>query len=227
MTSVGQVISHDFTPAGRTKTRRSSFGSDPRVLADIYQEDVGIAIWQRATGERLKDAVNDLLAARPQFEKAMIVSPDGAHAEIVEATGGDAPAEFADSVAELVDMFCYLFELQRAGLRLATLNRAMCPRFHVDRVLCRLVTTYHGVATEWLPHQSVDRSKLGLGSKGLPDLEAGLFTNEAEVQRLSCGDVALLKGELWAGNEDAGLVHRSPAVPAGESRLLMTLDVTD
>ncbi|WP_428354217.1 DUF1826 domain-containing protein [Methyloprofundus sp.] len=35
---------------------------------------------------------------------------------------------------------------------------------------------------------------------------------------------ALLKGERWEGNENAGLVHRSPAINEGERRLLLTLD---
>ncbi len=222
--SAEQVFDRDSLPADRTKTRFPSYGDDPKALADIYQEDINIAIWQRTAGERLKDAVDGFLAANPQFETAMSVSPDSAHAEISEATRETAPTELADNVAELVDMFCYLFGLKRAGLRLATLNRAMCPRFHVDRVPCRMVTTYHGVATEWLPHHAVDRSKLGPGSKGQSDLDSGLFASQSDIQRLTCGDVALLKGELWTGNEDAGLVHRSPAVPAGENRLLLTLD---
>ncbi|WP_297291060.1 DUF1826 domain-containing protein [Oceanicoccus sp.] len=33
-----------------------------------------------------------------------------------------------------------------------------------------------------------------------------------------------MKGELWEGNEGAGLVHRSPSLSAGERRLLLTLD---
>ncbi len=225
--SAEQVINRDPLPAYRTKKRFPSYGNDPRVLADIYQEDINIAIWQRTSGERLEDAVEGFLRANPQFETAMTVSPDSARAQVIAATGGTAPTEFADNVAELMDMFCYLFGLQRAGLRLATLSRAMCPRFHVDRVPCRLVTTYHGVATEWLPHQAVDRSKLGPGSNGQSDLVSGLFKSPSDIQRLTCGDVSLLKGELWAGNEDAGLVHRSPAVPAGENRLLLTLDVSD
>ena len=228
MTSVTaeRILNRDSVPAGRTKTRFPSYGAGPKVLADIYREDVNIAIWQRTTDVQLKQAVNDFLAASPQFETAMTVSPDSAHAEIVAVTGGAAPAELAGDVAALVDMFCYLFGLKRAGLRLATLNRAMCPRFHVDQVPCRLVTTYHGIATEWLPHEAVDRSKLGPGSNGQPDLVSGLFRQRDDIQRLARGDVALLKGELWIGNEDAGLVHRSPAVPAGENRLLLTIDVS-
>ncbi|GAL13442.1 hypothetical protein JCM19233_4444 [Vibrio astriarenae] len=37
----------------------------------------------------------------------------------------------------------------------------------------------------------------------------------------------LLKGESWYNNENMGLVHRSPAVPDGECRLLLTMDFSD
>ncbi len=42
------------------------------------------------------------------------------------------------------------------------------------------------------------------------------------VQYLQAGDVAVLKGEKWQGNEGAGLVHRSPSGQQG--RLLLSLD---
>ena len=225
--SVIQMSKHSTLPIDRTKNRFPSYGNDPKVLADIYQEEINIAIWQRPCSDRLQDAVWGFLAASPHFETALTVSPDRVRAELSEAAGGTAPTELAEDVAQLVEMFCYLFGIKRAGLRMATLNHAMCPRFHVDRVPCRLVTTYHGVATEWLPHQAVDRSKLGPGSNGQSDLASGLFADQSEIQQLACGDVALLKGELWKGNEDAGLVHRSPAVPARENRLLLTIDVCD
>jgi hypothetical protein len=41
---------------------------------------------------------------------------------------------------------------------------------------------------------------------------------------MSAGDVALLKGEKWQGNQGAGLIHRSPALKTGERRLILTLD---
>jgi hypothetical protein len=43
-----------------------------------------------------------------------------------------------------------------------------------------------------------------------------------KIQTLQAGDVALLKGENWQGNEGAGLVHRSPSGQQG--RLLLSLD---
>ncbi|GAL13441.1 hypothetical protein JCM19233_4443 [Vibrio astriarenae] len=107
-----------------------------------------------------------------------------------KVTDGTAPDILIDSIAELVDMFCFLFELKRAGVRLATLDRAMCPRFHVDRVPCRLVTTYKGIATQWLLNKDVDRSKLGQCSNGLPDEESGLISSNRSINQLRCGDVA-------------------------------------
>ncbi len=222
-----QLLVPGAVQGDRTHYRLPSSGNAPTVLADIYQEDINIAIWQRTLNEQLKNAVADFLAAKPQFESSMIVSPHNVHAVVGEASRGTVPTELAENVAELVDMFCYLFEIKCAGLRLATLNRAMCPRFHVDRVPCRLVTTYCGVATEWLPHHAVNRSKLGSGNNGQPDSVSGLFKKEDDIQRLTCGDVALFKGERWVGNENAGLVHRSPEVPTGENRLLLTLDISD
>ena len=121
-------------------------------------------------------------------------------------------------------MFGCLFELNMIGLRIATLTNAMCPRFHVDRIPCRLITTYLGTGTDWLPHQSVNHSKLGAGNGGLSDEESGLYPSENHIKTLLPGDVALLKGELWEGNEGAGMVHRSPSMNLDEHRLLLSFD---
>ena len=103
----------------------------------------------------------------------------------------------------------------------------MCPRFHVDWVPCRLITTYHGAATEWLPHQCVDCSRLGTGNKGQSGRRSRLDFKRSDIQQLSSGDVSLLKGERWEGNENAGLVHRSPQQCLNEPRLMMMLDLVN
>lgn len=101
----------------------------------------------------------------------------------------------------------------------------MCPRFHVDRLGCRLITTHSSFATEWLPHPCVDRARPGVVGAGLADQESGVYASEHDIRRRETGDVALLKGEGWDGNEGRGNVHRSPAVPDGEKRLMLTLDI--
>ena len=131
-------------------------------------------------------------------------------------------------ISDLVNIFCDLFNLDQVGLRLKILDHAMCPRFHVDMVQCRLITTYHGVATEWLQHSKVDRTKLGLGNKGRPDEESGIYQKSDDIEHLEEGHVALLKGESWSGNEGDGLVNRSPKVESvNKKRLLLTIDFSD
>ncbi len=219
-----QAPGFDCPAAHVIKIRRAVHGIEPTIFTDIYQEETNIVVWQRELSETLKSAVDTFLKSNPTFQAAMTVTPQSALASVSEYLGDTAHRELREDIAELVDMFCCLFELRRTGLRLTALDRAMCPKFHVDRVPCRLVTTYQGVATQWLPHQRVNREKLGAGSKGKPDSRSGLFQSQQDIRQLRSGDVALLKGELWEGNANAGLVHRSPTVGQGQSRLLLTLD---
>ncbi|WP_148216718.1 DUF1826 domain-containing protein [Arcobacter nitrofigilis] len=203
--------------------RHMTQDKQPTVLSDIYQEEINIAIWRREKPASLQYSVKEFLALNPTFQKEMILTPQDALSRVSESFDNNM-TEVSEDIAELVDMFCYLFELKQAGMRLKVLDRAMCPKFHVDKVPCRLVTTYQGMATEWLPHELVDQTKLGWSCNGLPDSESGLYKSESDIQQLDCGDVALLKGTLWEGNENAGLVHRSPELIANEKRLILTLD---
>lgn len=126
----------------------------------------------------------------------------------------------------LTALYADLMGCPAVGLRLEVMERAMCPRFHVDRVALRLLVTYRGPATEWLDDAAVDRSKLGGGgADALPDAQCGLVLGPGAVGRARPYDIVLLKGCGWPGNEARGAIHRSPAVPAGLApRLLLAVD---
>lgn len=208
-----------------TEISNARIGETPDVLADIYQQDSNIVIWKRDLSEQLAQAVSTLLDKSTSLKTQFSISPKNARERIHEALGCTESSDIlSEDIAQLVDMFCSLFDLKLAGLRLTALNHAMCPRFHVDKVPCRLVTTYQGVRSQWLPNHQVDRTKLGSGNQGKPDELSGLFPNMSDIQQLKQGQVALLKGENWEGNEGSGLVHRSPQLPNNTRRLLLTLD---
>jgi hypothetical protein len=195
------------------------------VLTDIYQEDTNMVVWKRNLANNLEQAADAIIESQPTLEELLVVSPEEAFDSVKKLLGSSPEAEvLAEDIANLVDMFCCLFDLKRGALRMTVLDRAMCPRFHVDRVPCRLVTTYQGIATEWLPHNVADRSKLGTGNMDKLDELSGLFDNISDIQQLKSGDVGLMKGELWHNNEGAGLIHRSPQVPNNTRRLVLTLD---
>lgn len=211
--------------AETTLDRRLTQSDSTEVLADIYQDNVNISIWQRTLSAELLKAAQRILGLNYAFRFSASVTPQDVFDSLYSALGANTEAEVISAdVREIVIMFCCLFDLKQVGLRLTTLERAMCPKFHVDRVPCRLVTTYSGIATEWLSHKDVDRAKLGIGSQGKSDEESGLYHDRCNVNQLTTGDVAVLKGESWLGNEGCGLVHRSPNLTNQKKRLLLTLD---
>lgn len=200
-------------------------GDDAVVLHDIYRNDAHIVVWQRKLSKELALAVDNILNSKSTLRVALKVSATTAHHDINQALASiGVSAVLINDMVLLVHLFCHLFDLERASLKLTTLAQTMCPKFHTDNVACRLLTTYQGRATEWLPQHVLDRNKLGVGSQGKPDDESGLFQSAADIRHLQQGEVALLKGKLWPGNAHAGLVHRSPPMSAGERRLLFTLD---
>ena len=206
-------------------SRKAAVDCHPSIFTDIYQENINIAIWERDLATDIQSCVDQFLQSHSHYQTSLIVKPDTVFNKLIESESELVNAQaFCKDISELVEMFCALFDVSQVGLRLKVLDSAMCPRFHVDRVPCRLISTYCGATSEWLPHDAVDRSKLGKGNNGLSDADSGLFQSEENINRLKVGDVAILKGELWEGNENAGLVHRSPQVSAGDKRFLLTLD---
>ena len=199
-------------------------GGEPESLAQIY-EDSNIAVWQRKLADQVKEAAENILNTSQSLQIVCTVNVDDCIKTLHQELGQSEDAlVLAKDVQFLVDMYCCLFELERVALRITKLDRAMCPKFHVDQVPARLITTYVGRGTEWLDSHSVDRTKLGIASAGVPDDRSGLYQQSEDIKQLNAGDVALLKGEKWEGNENNGIVHRSPSVPNGQSRLVMTFD---
>ena len=199
---------------------RQAFGEAPQVLAEVLRDGVNLAVWTRRLNPALRDFAAALVRNRPglalsqtlEMEEERLPALDG----LLDAQQLPGQADFLDDLGWLVEAFFCLTGARRIGLRLRVLAKPMCPRFHVDHVPLRLVTTYQGAASEWLDESGLDRRLLGGAQAEVVD--------EQLIHSLSTGDVALLKGERWEGNEGAGLVHRSPRAEPGLARLLLTLD---
>lgn len=204
------------------------FDDDPMVMTRIYDAEVNMAVWQRRLDRHVVDYAERLCQQSVALQLRSIVESASVTETLIEALP-DRPGrlDFVEDVAHLVEMFADLFELERVGIRLSIIDTTMCPRFHTDHLPCRLVTSYAGAGTQWLPEQTVDRSKLGAGAAGLADDQSGIYRDQTMIQQLNTGDVALLKGDGWHGNSGYGIVHRSPAIHVDEKRLLVTLDFAE
>ena len=221
MISVAPVSPEDQTGVSLS---RSIDGYDASILGSIWRNDISIAVWKRQLDAGLQSAISRMLEYRSILPVEAVVSVKNPFPEVSAVFDGSRVMPLIEDITQLVDGFCSVLDLPKARFHLSALNHVMCPRFHVDRVVCRLVTTYRGVATEWLPDYAVDRTKLGPVSAGKTDAQSGVYSSAMDIRRLDQGDVALIKGSLWSGSEVAGQVHRSPQVAYGEQRLLLTVD---
>lgn len=192
------------------------------MLGEVLEDGVNLALWQRRLPVQIEDFATLLLAQNQPLAESLTVALKHADAPVRLPTLAAGYADlhghtaFVADVEWLVQAFACLVDARRIGLRLRILDQPMCPRFHVDHVPLRLITTYAGVGSQWLCEGVIPRARLG-DARAEPQ-EAG------RIEQLAAGEVALAKGEKWLGNEGAGLIHRSPQPLAGERRLLLTLD---
>ncbi|MBV4554383.1 DUF1826 domain-containing protein [Pseudomonas sp. SWRI102] len=208
--------------ATRLKQVRQVHGHTPLTLAQILDDDINLAVWQRQLPAHISDFAAMVVSMNQSVAESMVLDmPD----EDTQPTLHGLAAGFSDlqgyegfvaDVAWLVSAFSCLLGARRVGVRLRALDSAMCPRFHVDHVPVRLITTYVGVGSQWLMEGGMDRRRLGQLDAEPDDPEM--------IQQMCSGEVALLKGEKWHGNEGFGLIHRSPQPTPGDRRLILSLD---
>jgi hypothetical protein len=193
------------------------------VLREALRPDVNVALWRRRP------------APVPPARLAPLLTGAGVAFDGVVATGAfDAdrlvtpllrPSPARDALAAdlraLFDLFAAACGAPRLHAHFEALEGDGCRRFHVDYVALRLLTTYVGPGTEWLPEGALDREAL-TPSDLLPEVaNAAIARDPRRVRRARAGDVIVLKGEAWPGNAGRGAAHRSPPVEAVRARRLV------
>ncbi len=192
-------------------------------VEQLLAPDVVALLWQRAGGTQ--PCLRRAAAAAGHVALRTVVA--------VNASGHIGPRPFlpglptvlARDIAFLVELVAVLADAREVGVRLASLDRRMCPRFHVDRVTLRATCAYLGAGTEWLDPGDSDPAWLGRPLPG--GLAAGdpVARAGARVRRAGTGDVLFMKGELGVAPGRLAAVHRSPDDgQEGGQRLVLTLD---
>ena len=100
-----------------------------------------------------------------------------------------------------------------------------CRKIHTDYVSLRLLCTYAGPGTEWVPNADLVRENLGRTDVDVDAANRSVIRRGAVLRSCAPGELLLLKGEAYPGNSSWGAAHRSPPIEArGESRLVLKLD---
>lgn len=187
----------------------SVFGAGPEALLQILRPDVHLAVWHRPLPRAIAPGCTRLAAAAP-FRAMATGTPDAVVDAIVAELPCAAPIDLLLDMQDLAACFAAITGRETVQMRLTGVDNDSCKRFHADAVGLRLLCTYRGAGTEWLPLA---------GAAAARDAAAA----SPPANRLPAGAVALLKGEAQAPGR--GCVHRSPPRGAHDPvRLLLTLD---
>ena len=203
----------------QTASQEVRLGVEPAVLQSIAETGVAISVWQR--GVR-----NDWQAWLTQLPSQTLpccrlqVSLDEAIPALqaaFDASGmplGQPRNDFVEDIAKLIEIFLTQAACDKVQLRLDVITDNACKKWHRDCTPLRMVCTYRGPGTMWVP-SDFSRQTLEKSEDEVP-----------WASTMKTGDVAFFKGCGWPGQaHEGGVVHRSPSITGqGIARLVLVLD---
>lgn len=198
----------------------AAIGQQASVLHEIREQSKNIAIYQRDIFS-LEAELQQIVVQEIAFKKS------GTVLEIRSALQQYFDLHFAncsnvlDDILGQLDFFKEVSGAESFRILFKTINTNMCRRFHTDINSLRLLCTYVGQGTLWLPDEIVNSN--ALVTRGNNEQ---IVMDESQVQQVGTGDVIILKGAFYP---DANpIVHRSPSIEkSGERRLLVRIDINE
>lgn len=207
------------------KTTPADF--NPLALLPIFEESQQVWMVPRPSNVQISHYLVQMTNQLTPGFRVTLNASDPILAQLeTQARLPDTPGKqalLADMV-QLTTVYADLLDCPRIGLRLEVLTHAMCPRFHIDRTGIRLVCTYLGAGSEWLDDRYTNRLAMDTQYATIENFHENLILHPGAIVKAPPSAIVLLKGSLWQGNSQGGIIHRSPNVPPGKYRVLLALD---
>ena len=119
--------------------------------------------------------------------------------------------EWLLDISKVCIVFCDLQKSSNVDFYLST--KRGCRRYHIDNVPQRMLVTYAGKGTEWLPDDAANRNAF---LNGEPNEK--IIIDKTALQFLKAWDVAVFRGG------SSGLLHRTPDDALKGKSILLRLD---
>ncbi len=195
-------------------------GQEASVLERIHEPEVNVAVWERSETVPLQEIEAVLHGLLREIRTHGCVTAIMQHLRDVFAASDIAAEHLLHDIALLLEGFATTSMVKDLRLSLSAVNTNMCRRFHTDVNDMRLLCTYVGPGTLWLPNDAVNEQAIRSHDPHLP-----IERSPEDVQQVGTGHVAILKGALYPGDRVAACVHRSPTIEeTGQQRLLLRID---
>lgn len=193
---------------------------DANGLQDIHIKTKNIAIYHRQI-QSLKTALDRVTEQSIEFRAS------GKKEEIIAALDIYFTKNFPehrvllDDTLNLLSLFKKVSNSSSFRFLLATINTNMCRKFHTDINNLRMLCTYAGPGTLWLPEEAVNNKAYRIGGD-----DKDVVLDQNLIQQVDTGDVVILKGALYP--ESKAIIHRSPTIEeTGKKRLLLRIDTNE
>jgi len=198
----------------------AAIGTEVAVLFDIKKPTKNIAIFQREISP-LKNELARVMINSVEFKKGGTFEEIRSALEQYFKDHLENYPHLLNDILEQLNLFKDLSGGESFKILFSTIKTNMCRRFHTDINALRLLCTYAGPGTMWLPDEIVNH-KAFLSRGG----NKQIVLDESQIQQVATGDVIILKGALFPNANP--IVHRSPTIETnGENRLLLRIDTND
>ncbi|XDD43815.1 DUF1826 domain-containing protein [Leptospira sp. WS60.C2] len=175
------------------------------VLNEIHKKGVNIAIWKRKPSKNILSYLDSI--ARDKHFSLEIDSKDLKQMEtILPKSNTVSNLEFAKEIKKLSIIYENITNQKEHTIQITTVDKMQCPLFHVDFLAYRMMCTYTGPGTQWIPNSNADRSHLGCGRNN------HLIQDFSLIRETENFDVILMKGDLHPDDPKNGCIHKSPEV---------------
>jgi len=201
-----------------TSFKNASLGNDVGILNNIHSDHINISIYQRNLQKAQKEILHFLnqdVHIKVNGSPEKIIPTVKEHLNKQESSHNYLFNDFLN----LLKTFEALTQATCFRVLFSTIKTDMCRRFHTDVNNLRLLCTYYGPATLWLPEEAANRDAHHFGE----DNEQ-IIKNPKLIQQANTGDVLILKGALYP--DAKAIIHKSPSIEESrKKRLLLRIDM--
>lgn len=192
----------------------------------LHRGEIDLVSWRRTLPSGLDEHLDAWLSSEPARFDQIISSSDDDLSITTRGVAEPARAWLTRDVVRLVACFARFVDARKLRVAFGPVRTDQCRKFHVDFVSYRLVTTYVGPGTEWVPDDAVRREALEDPPACPHEANRAILRDASAVRRAEPGEVIVMKGALRSSL--GGAVHRSPPIErVGRPRVVLIVTTVD
>ena len=193
------------------------------TIDEFYKDDLYLNILDRDKPYKSNQFFKNLIAE--PFELNINIKKTNAFEDIKYHLNKELLKRVQDQIFYykwIKDMseICILYSdiIKKNSLNFSLKTSRGCKRYHIDNVPVRLLVTYYGKGTEWLPRDACNYSAYYNGESNDKIIK---IKNRSKF--IKPWSIAVFKGQKFKGGTKA-ILHRTPNEALNKNSLLMCLD---